>query len=408
MHLLFVSTRFLFPADSGGKIRTTQILKGLKGGAFRITLASPAPADAAERFGADLRSVCDHFEFWPDGRDSLTGRLRRLGSLFSALPISVASDHSAAGRRAVARCLTRKPDVAVFDFPHSLVLVPEEIEVRSLLFTHNVESWILERHINVAGNAFTRALWIDQHRKMLRFERKALQRFDTVLAVSEKDAAWFVDQLGLENVRTIPTGVDLDYFTWHGPGSGKQIVFIGSMDWLANQDAIAFFLEHVWPTVDRAVPDATMKVIGRSPPDWLVARAPRHKWTFTGYVDDVRPHAQGSAVSVIPLRVGGGTRIKAYEAMAMGLPVVSTSIGVEGLPVVPGSHYLCADDAHGLAASIVQLLQDRELRDRLSRAARLFIETRYSHRTVARAFEAICQETARSRLEPWIRDGVAA
>ena len=110
------------------------------------------------------------------------------------------------------------------------------------------------------------------------------------------------------------------------------------------------------------VPGATMKVIGRSPPPRLVGEAPKGSWHFTGYVDDVRPHAVGSAVSIIPLRVGGGTRIKAYEAMAMGIPVVSTTIGVEGLPVEANRHYLLADDAQSFAAAVVRLLREADLR----------------------------------------------
>ena len=267
----------------------------------------------------------------------------------------------------------------------------------SVLFTHNVESWIFERHARIARNPFARLLWADQHRKMVRFEERTLRRFDTVIAVSDKDAAWFRANVGIDNVKTIPTGVDLDYFGWHSPGDANQVIFVGSMDWLANQDGIQFFMRDVWPRVAGAMPDARMKVIGRSPPSWLVREAPRGGWSFTGFVDDVRSHALGSAVAVIPLRVGGGTRIKAYEAMAMGIPVVSTSIGVEGLPVEPGRHFLCADDAADMAAAIVRLLREPDLRAVLSRRARDFVESKFSNREVARIFESICSETACKR-----------
>jgi glycosyltransferase involved in cell wall biosynthesis len=393
--LLFVSSRFLFPVDSGGKIRTTQILKGLRGGHFRVRLVSPGPVDSVPSHAAQINTVCDVFEHWPDDRGSLAYRLRRYASVGSSVPVAVASDRSEAGRQLISQCLARRPALVVFDFPHSVVLAPDQLNVPSVLFTHNVESWIFERHVQVARNALTRALWADQHRKMVRFERATLERFDTVIAVSEKDAAWFRDQFGIANVETIPTGVDLDYFGWQAPGTGHEIVFVGSMDWHANQDGVRFFLDEVWPLVVREVPDAKMKVIGRQPPARLVDAAPKAAWRFTGYVDDVRPHAFGSAAAVIPLRVGGGTRIKAYEAMAMGIPVVSTSIGVEGLPLEADRHYLCADDARAFARATVRLLRDPELRGELSRQARSFVESKYSNREVARIFEAICANTAR-------------
>ena len=395
--LLFVSPRFLFPVDSGGKIRTTQILKSLKGGDFHVRLVSPSSAGEAERYADEINTVSDASQFWPEDRQSLSHRLRRTASVASEIPVAVASDRSAAGRRLVSECLDRKPAVVVFDFPHSAVLAPRKFEVPSVLFTHNVESWIFERHARIARNPFARLLWTDQYRKMVRFEERVLRRFDTVIAVSDKDAAWFRANVGIDNVRTIPTGVDLDFFRWQQPGDLSQVIFVGSMDWLANQDGIQFFMRDVWPRVIEAVPDAKMKVVGRSPPSSLVREAPRSSWSFTGFVDDVRPHVMGSAVAVIPLRVGGGTRIKAYEAMAMGIPVVSTSIGVEGLPVEPGRHFLCADDSGTFAAAVIRLLREPDLRAQLSRRARDFVESNFSNREVARIFESICSDAARKR-----------
>jgi glycosyltransferase involved in cell wall biosynthesis len=117
---------------------------------------------------------------------------------------------------------------------------------------------------------------------------------------------------------------------------------------------------------------------------------------LTGYVDDVRPYVQEAGIYVIPLRVGGGTRLKVYEAMAMGCPVVSTSIGIEGLPLVPGEHYLRADGEEELAAAVVALMKDAALRAKLAQAARRFVEERCSFRAVARDFERICMDTEES------------
>jgi glycosyltransferase involved in cell wall biosynthesis len=312
----------------------------------------------------------------------------------SRLPVAVATDRSRPGSRAVAAELATRPDVVVFDFPHSAVLAPGVIDVPSVLFTHNIESEIFRRHVEVAGNPVFRALWRDQLRKMERFERETLRRFDTVVAVSERDAAHFRERLGIARVSTIPTGVDLDHFAFAPPVDDDRVVFLGSMDWIANADGVEHFLESVWPEVARRRPAATMTVVGRAPPERLVRRAAGLPWRFTGFVEDVRPWIRGASACVIPLRVGGGTRIKAFEAMAAGCPVVSTSVGVEGLPVEPGRHCLCADAPSDFAEAVVSLLGDPALRQRIASAARELAGEFGSDRA-ARAFEAICLETCR-------------
>jgi glycosyltransferase involved in cell wall biosynthesis len=310
--------------------------------------------------------------------------------------VPVATDRSAAGKTLVGRELATGYDVVVFDFPHSAVLAPSVIGTPSVLFTHNVEAEIFRRHAEVSTGALA-ALWYGQLRKMSEFEREALRRFDTVVAVSERDAQAFSRDYGVTGAQVIGTGVDLDYFAYAIPDSSERIVFSGSMDWLANRDAIAFFMDEIWPLVVKEVPAAGMTVVGRDPPTALVRRAAAggHNWHFTGYVDDVRPYIRAASAYVIPLRVGGGTRLKVYEAMAMGCPIVSTSVGIEGLPVVAGRHYLSADGPAEFAAAIIALLRDGQLRARFSTAARRFVEDNCSYRAVARQFEDICDATAR-------------
>jgi len=176
------------------------------------------------------------------------------------------------------------------------------------------------------------------------------------------------------------------------PIDDRKVVFCGSMDWLANQEAISFFMDEVWDLILTRVPDATMTVVGRAPPARLVnaASSRGYNWAFTHFVDDVRPYIQGAAVSVIPLRVGGGTRLKAYESMAMGSPVVSTEIGMEGLPVDSGRHYLEADDPEAFAAAVVGLLLDKPHRESISRVARQLVEEKFSYRNAASDFEKAC------------------
>jgi glycosyltransferase involved in cell wall biosynthesis len=400
--LAFVSPLFLFPNDAGGKIRTTNVLRGLKGGAFDVTLLSPATAQQRTQWASELDGVCDRFVSWQPPR--VRARWQRGMDLFSALPVNVAADRVPAAMRAVHDALASESyDVAVFDFVHAAVLRPSRIDAATVCFTHNVESEIFARHAQQAANPLMRRVWASQQRKMERFERDSLRAFDTVIAVSERDAQQFAARFGLPVVRTIPTGVDLDFFSWReppspGPGSAPTVVFTGSMNWDANVDGVAYFLEQVWPRVVAEVPVARFVIVGRDAPASLQERARRSaNVTMTGFVDDVRPHVHAAQVFVIPLRVGGGTRIKAFEAMAMGCPVVSTSIGIEGLDVRNGEQFLCRDDPSEFAQAVVQLIGDASLRRQLSSNARRRMEASFGHQVVARAFEAICQDALNAR-----------
>jgi glycosyltransferase involved in cell wall biosynthesis len=390
--LLFVSPRFLLPADSGGKIRTGDILRGLKGGAFEVTLASPAPPDAA-RFAGDIARLCDHFISWEEAARGSSHKLRRMLRLLSALPIPVATDESAVGQEVVAGALAERPDVVVIDFLHAAVLAPGALPPSSVLFTHNVESEIFERQVEVATNFLTRAVWRNQQRKMARFERTTLRRFRHVVAVSERDRQLFSSLYGVDGVKVIATSVDLATLTFGEMGSEPAIVFTGSMDSLSNVDGVTYFMNEVWPIIAAARPDAKVVVVGRNPPGNLVEAARRRglPWHFTNFVDDVRPYIRAAQVSVIPLRVGSGTRIKAFEAMALGSPVVSTTLGVEGLPLQPGRHYLRGDTAAEFAAAVLLLLGDEAARKRLARDARQLAEG-FSAGNVAASFEAICRD----------------
>ena len=171
------------------------------------------------------------------------------------------------------------------------------------------------------------------------------------------------------------------------------------MDWIANIDGVQFFLREVWPLVLAKQPEARFVVVGRNPPAALQAQARTvRNVSFTGFVDDVRPYVHAAHAFIIPLLVGGGTRIKAFEAMAMGCPVVSTSIGIEGLDALEGRDYLRRDDAPSMAAAILELTSDDALRSSLARAARQLVEERFGFRVAADAFERICVDTlARGR-----------
>ena len=395
--LLFVSPRFLFPLDQGGRIRTANTLRHMKGGAFDITLASPAPP-GAERFAEQVAAVCDRFVWWPQPSMS---RLRRAMMLAGPLPVTVAADASTTGRKVVAKTLAKQPDLVLVDFPHAAVLLPDKVAARSVVFTHNVEAEIFSRHAAVAGGLM-RWVWRDQARKMRRFEESTLRRFDAVIAVSARDAAVLRETYDLSHVEPVETGVDTDHYAFHppseapafGPAEGT-VVFTGSMDSRSNIEGVEFLMREVWPLVLQARPQARAIIVGRNPPDALIAeaRARGLAWEFSGFVEDVRPFVARAHVYAIPLRVGSGTRIKVFEAMAMGCPVVSTSLGVEGLAVRNGIDYLAADTAPDFAAAMLRLLSDAARRQALASTARALMVRRFAWPYVVGQFEALCLAT---------------
>jgi glycosyltransferase involved in cell wall biosynthesis len=322
-------------------------------------------------------------------------------ALAAPVPISVATDQSAAGRTVIARAIGERPAVVVVDFPHATVLVPKHIESASVIFTHNVESEIFERHAKLTSGIW-HLVWQNQARKMREFERMALHRFDSVVAVSSRDANVLRQRYGVSVVEQIDTGVDPDFFQFTPPVSGSDdstIAFTGAMDSPANIDGVTFLMNDIWPLVTRSRPGARAVIVGRRPPESLVAAARDRglAWTFTGLVDDIRPHVAAARISVIPLRIGSGTRIKAFEAMAMGRPVVSTRIGVEGLDIEPDRHFLAADDPSEFAGAILRLLDDAVLCETLARKARARVAERFSWAHVARQFEAICLRALRRK-----------
>jgi glycosyltransferase involved in cell wall biosynthesis len=328
----------------------------------------------------------------------------RLRYLASKSPVSVATDWFAQAQRVIDAELATRPDVAVVDFAHTAVFAPRRLPVPSILFTHNVEAQIFKRHAEVATNSLVRAVWKSQWAKMMAFERAALSRFDGVVAVSEQDREIFAHDYGIENnVHVIPTGVDLDYFGTRprtaAESEGETLVFTGSMDWMPNIDAIEFFVDEIWPLILAQRPHVRATIVGCTPPPRLVEQAKRRGYAieFTGRVEDVRPYVHGAQVYVIPLRVGGGTRLKVFEAMAMGCPMVSTGIGVEGLPLEPDKHFRLADTAPDFAEAVLKLLADPGQRAKIARTAHAHVEENFSSKGVAKAFEDICARVAASR-----------
>lgn len=267
-------------------------------------------------------------------------------------------------------------DVMICDFLFPAASLPWDTKVKSsfpwVLFQHNVESMIWQRRSSEKkGLARIYLRW--QWQRMLKFETAISKRFDGVMSVSEEDACIFREQMMLPNVLgSVPTGVDLEFFQAVSKTCTDQptVIFMGSMDWYANIEAVEWFADVVWPRIRAKVPGVRFTIVGRQPPSSICALASEAtQIEVTGTVPDVRPYLRSAQVMVVPLRIGGGTRLKIFEAMAAEVPVVSTTVGAEGLQLVHGRHALIADEAIDFADAVVRLLTQPDLSCQISHLA---------------------------------------
>jgi glycosyltransferase involved in cell wall biosynthesis len=196
-------------------------------------------------------------------------------------------------------------------------------------------------------------------------------------------------------VVSVPTGVDVAYFSPSpAPEVENRLVFSGSMDWYPNEDAIVYFVEQILPRVRRDLPNVTLTVVGRRPSAQVKALAAQAGVHVTGTVDDVRPYVAEASLYIVPLRVGGGTRLKIFEALAMGKAVLSTSVGAEGLNVVADQHLALADGPEPFSAAVTALLREPDRRRSLGAAGRRLVESRYSWKSVTAEFDAHLRDAA--------------
>ena len=397
MKILWLKTELLHPVDKGGKIRTYAMLREIakQHEVTYLTLDDGGAAPDAVEKASEYCSRLERVAFDPAERGSVGFYGDLLANLLSPLPYAIARYRSRAfGDRVRELVGDGDFDVLVCDFLTPAVNLPRDLGVPTVLFQHNVEAEIWRRHTDVRKDPLSRAYFREQFRRMRAFEAEECRRFDLVVAVSESDARHFVREYGVEGAVDIPTGVDVGYFTRRPdapPKTRGNMVFTGSMDWMPNEDGIRWFVEAVLPLVRNRVPGASLTVVGRNPPASIVALGERDDAVLvTGRVPDVRPYLESGSVFVVPLRVGGGTRLKIYEGMSMGLPVVSTTVGAEGLPLVDGEHLILADSAQGFADACVALLNDPARAGSMGDHGAAYVRSQFSWSSVAARFVELC------------------
>jgi sugar transferase (PEP-CTERM/EpsH1 system associated) len=381
-----------YPARSGGASRTLHLARALAR-RHRVSLLCFGSAD--ERAGLEpLREWCDevHTVDYP----AAARRRRRLYQLRSLVGRRSFSHHAYFSRAmagALAGLLSRRRfDVVQADASEMGYYWPLPGGVLQVLNTQNVEHLILERTWRGETSRLRRLFARLEARKLRRGELAVCRASDAVLAVSEVDADALRPHVGPVTVRVVPNGVDTDFFT---PGAAPEhpgrLLFTGAMGYRPNTDAACHFAERILPIVRAAAPEATFAIVGKDPPE-AVRRLAGDGVEVTGTVPDVRPWMRSAEVFVVPLRVGGGTRLKILEAMASGRAVVSTSVGCEGLDVTPEEDILVGDTPEAFAAQVLRCLRDPDLRARLGARGRALVERRYRWDAIGDRLAAFYEE----------------
>lgn len=396
MKILWVKAGGLVPPDTGGKIRSYNILRQLAR-RHSVTFFSFYAAHEGDLHPSlnklFNRVVCVPLSL-PKAKSSAELR-EYLVRLWSSEPYGIAKYCRPEVRVKLQQLLDHERfDVILCDFIFAAGVIPWNWSGLKVLFTHNVESMIWRRHYEIAVNPLWKAISWLEWRRTEAAERRYSQLADHVLTVSETDRDVFARFLKPQKLTVIPTGVDIDYFqplsTEEKPNS---LVFTGSMDWLPNEDAILYFIDAIFPLIKQQCPEVSLEVVGRNPSRKLQAVIEREKNVrLTGWVEDIRPFVAKAEICIVPLRIGGGTRLKIFEAMAMGKPVISTTVGAEGLPLQCGKDVVLADTPQDFAQSVIATLGDSTLRRRLGVSARNLVQENYSWEKVAETFAGTLQE----------------
>jgi sugar transferase (PEP-CTERM/EpsH1 system associated) len=282
-------------------------------------------------------------------------------------------------------------DIVLFHHLFVAELAHEFGDVGAVLAEDNVES-------NVAGRMRDRAAnpvhwlrdWLNW-RKLSAFERHWVRRFSVCVAVSDRDAAMLRQMSPSTEVYVVPNGVDSDSFAPRGDRrEAESMLFFGTLSYSPNADGLIWFCQEILPRIRQSRPEVRLEVVGLNPPSRVTDLGQLPGVQVTGFVPDIRPKLWSATLCVVPLQVGGGTRLKILEALAAGCPVVSTTVGAEGLDLVEGQHLLVADDAEQFAQKTVQLLESEDLRRRLSDAGRSIVARRYDWKRIAGQLESAC------------------
>lgn len=389
LKVLVIDEEVPFPPNSGKRLRTWNLLRRL---ATRHEVMLLCYGEAENPAIRELERAGIRVKVVPPSPTPAKWKLylQLLQNLLSPLPFSVVKHYSRRFQEALDGLLREESwHVLQCGWTPYMHFIGKDTPCPVLIATHNVEYQIWQRRASHDRNVLGKLFFYLQAVKMRRFEKLAWKRAASVTAVSTVDArmmaAW-----GVQNIAVVSNGIDLGaYPEIDGPEAENEVLSISSLDWYPNVDAIDFFLRAAWPMIRREQPQAVFRVIGRKPPEQLRKRLESAEGVvFHGEVADLHPFLQKASVVVVPLRIGGGSRLKILEALAAGKAVVSTTVGAEGLELTPDVHLWVADQPEDFARKTVELLRSPVSRKRLGDAGRSYVQEQYDWNKIAVELES--------------------
>ena len=386
MKILLLSPWLPWPPYDGGRIRILETLRYLSR-RHAVTLVAPICYEKEVEQAGVLKGFCEEIVTTrlSNGTGAILSRLSR--GLIGRRPLIQSFYYDARLAERV-RDLTsrRRHDIVQIEFPFLtpyLKALEPGSRAKKILTMHNIESLRFERELQLSQWGKRKMVLLGDYLFFRTWERAALRQYDGIVAVSDAERIWIQNQTPGAAVEIVPNGVDTEFFRPGSTVASEQhpyIVFTGAMDYPPNMDAAIWFCDEIWPTLRQKIPRLGFKIVGKNPHARIVDLGKRKGIHVTGTVADIRSYVANALALVVPLRSGGGTRLKILEAMAMERPVISTRVGAEGLDAAPGKDILIAEDAKEFIDHVDRLLISPELGRNLGTAGRRLVMEKYDWR----------------------------
>ncbi len=398
MKILILDEEIPYPLNTGKRIRSFNLLSRLARNNDVTYLAYGTEDSESYRAlkAKGIKPVAIPSQIPP--KSGLMFYARLLANLFSRYPYIVTSHKTEIFSKILNEIISKaRPDLIISEWTPYAVFVRDISGIKKVIVAHNIEHRIWERYYENESNPFKKWYIGRQKKKVARFEREAFNFVDGATAVSRVEAEQ-IRRLnsGLE-IEVVENGVDPEYYDLPPGRENKNMVFVGSMNWRPNQDAINYFVHEIFPLIREKDKDITATFVGQNPPESIRKLERLSGIKIADNVDDVRPYVQNCTISIVPLRIGGGSRLKILEAFAMRKAVVSTSIGAEGLDVINEEHLLLADTPETFAGAVLRLMNDAELRARLGESGRKLAVEKYGWDYLAGKLERFLKRLAENK-----------